>query len=397
MAKGLGFPSNGETPPQPQGDAGRRGIRESADFVAKLSHELRTPLTAILGYAEMLRMHAKPHLPPSQYHQIEIIERSGHAMLRLISAVLDWSRLEAGRVHSEPRRFDVQQLFHGFAETMLPSARGKGLGFVISFKVTEPEFVTDPDLLRQIFANLVSNAIKYTDDGSITVTVETRAGELCLTVDDTGPGIPHDQQTLIFEEFHRLRGERKEGTGLGLAITRGLVQVLGGDIRVDSHLGRGTSFTVTLPMLEAQDEPTRDATLNLPFPDKKAGARILVVDDNRDNRELLSRFLEEEGYAVTLCENAGDCLLHVERERPDIVLMDMMMPEVDGFEATRRLRERYDREALPILAVTALAAERDRDKALQAGCNDCLAKPLDFSSLAHAIRRCLADQPALQK
>lgn len=360
-------------------------------FVAKLSHELRTPLTAILGYTELLLLHAKSHLPPAQFHYLEIIERSGHAMLRLIEAVLDWSRIEAGNVVCEPREFALRPTFEDFAETFYPMAIAKGLHMSLVIDSGLPgTFVTDPHRLRQIFTNLVGNAIKYTDQGAIVIEVAGNHRELVLCVSDTGPGIPRSEHEFVFREFHRVHPERKDGTGLGLAITRGLVELLGGRIKLDSEVGRGSRFEVALPRLQPTT-PNQSTELELPFPRRRMPARILVVDDHADNRELIGRFLESEGYTAQICHGGLECLTQVLREPPDLVLMDLRMPEIDGFETTRRLRQVFGAAEIPIIGITALADRADQEKALVAGCNVCLSKPVDFRLLSHEIRRCLAE------
>ena len=360
-----------------------------ADFVAKLGHELRTPLTAILGYTEILKLQAKQYLPKEQYHQLEIVERSGHAMLRLISAVLDWSRLEAGRIEIEAQRFDVKDVFQGLVETMLPMAAAKGLGFGLAFpEQAVAEFSTDPHLLRQVFNNLVTNAIKYTERGGVTVTVSCSAHELKLVVVDTGPGITASEHHRVFEEFHRVTPGVKEGSGLGLAITRGLVEILGGKISLESELGNGCRFEVRLPPLPVARSDTAQE-LNLPFSPTARPARVLVVDDDPDNRNLIRSFPEGEGMSVKVLDSGRNCLDTVLSESPDLVLMDMMMPEVDGFEATRRLRQIRTAQELPIIGLSALTASETHHRALAAGCNLCLTKPLDFRQLLLAIHQCL--------
>lgn len=369
---------------EPPARAGAEG-----EFIAKLGHELRTPLTSILGYAEILKTHAKPYLPAEQYHQLEIIERAGHAMLRLITAVLDWSRLEAGQVKVEPQVFDPVAAVREFADTMLIMAAAKGLHFALRFDPPSPApFCTDPHLLRQIFTNLVTNAIKYTEHGGVSVEVACRQGELSLSVLDTGHGIPDPFQPSLFQEFQRLSHTDREGTGLGLAITRGLVELLGGRILVNSRLGEGSRFTAILPELSASR--AAESPPPLPFPMPRRSAKIVVFDDEPDNRDLLKLYFEQDGMAVTTFESAAECEVTVMAERPDVVLLDMMMPDIDGFEAARRLRACEATRDIPIIALTALADGGTRAKALEAGCNLCLIKPLDFRLLTSALQQCLS-------
>ena len=364
----------------------------AADFVARLSHELRTPLTAILGYSEMLCASTKTLLPPDQHRQLEIVERSGQAMLRLISDVLDWSQIEAGRVTPQASAFPVKATLEEYLDPLLPPAREKSLEVKLVVAGKDSSFVTDPDLLRQIFTNLVSNAVKYTDQGSITVSAECDAQHLKVSVEDTGPGIPAEEQAAVFEEFYRLAGNQKEGTGLGLPITRGLIEVLGGHLQLESQPGQGARFSFQLPCL-TESTGTQEPP-ELPFPAHHEGARILIIDDNQDNRELLTRYLQDQGYHPILLENGDGAIESFLRHDPHLILMDLMMPGMDGFEATRRLRTIRTPEQLPIIAVTALSAKHDHDRALEAGCNACLVKPLNFKRLRQILRRSLAGMTA---
>ncbi len=366
--------------------ASEQRVSAGAEFVARLSHELRTPLTAILGYAEILRIHTRGRLPPEQVHQIEIIERSGQALLRLITAAMDWSRIENGRMQPVPREFNLRELFEGFAEAMLPMADAKGLAFDLELDADCPEeFVTDPDLLQQVVSNLTSNAIKYTERGSVRLRVRCSPLDLRCDVTDTGPGIPRSEHGRVFEEFHRLQ-PRQEGTGLGLSITKGLVEVLGGRIRLDSEPGRGSRFEVAVPRLAPRAEPIeRRQGSDLYFETGSGAGRILIVDDNADNRDLLRELLVEQGFAVDAVEDGRDCLEFLSRSLPDLIVMDMMMPQIDGFETTRRLRSIYPANKLPVIGVTALAGEQDRERVLAAGCNHCLTKPIDLRQLLHVI------------
>jgi CheY-like chemotaxis protein len=371
----------------PQEDA-RRAPRAEGEFIAKLSHELRTPLTAILGYTEILKLQSKSILPPDQFHHLEIIQRSGQAMLHLISAVLDWSRLESGRFEFEPQEFPVKETFSDHAETLVIMAAAKGLSFSLTFAENcRHTFVTDPHLVRQVFANLVTNAIKYTERGGVALEVACSDSELSFSVTDTGPGIPKQEHHRVFEEFQRLTPAAKDGTGLGLAITRGLVELLGGNIKLESELGSGCRFEVRLPKLIANKK--HEEPLELPFPAAKKTATVLVVDDEPDNRNLIRHFLESEGMRVRVLEDGRNCVAEALQCSPDIVLMDMMMPGVDGFEATRQLRSYEGTRDLPVIALTALANAASSEKALAAGCNYCLTKPLDFRHLTNVIQHCL--------
>ncbi|MBL9076773.1 MAG: response regulator [Planctomycetes bacterium] len=382
--------------------------RLKTQFVANTSHELRTPLTAILGYAELL---ADPTY--AERHRADAcatITRNGEHLLQVINDLLDMSKIEAGGVVIETVPTDPALIVEDVVSLMRVRASSKGLELERSFAGPLPRSVpTDPMRLRQILLNLVGNAIKFTADGGVEVQVAfdqaTVPGALRIVVRDHGIGMDAAQIARLFVPFSQAEDSTERrfgGTGLGLAISKRYAQLLGGDIDVRSTPGQGSEFTLRLPVV--LPEPVEwwqpDAaglsqmqqhralavarTQELPQLD---GLRILLAEDGRDNRRLVVHCLEQAGAEVVAVENgrlAVEHLLAPDQPGVDLVLMDMQMPELDGYRATHRLREHGVR--VPIVALTANAMSTDRERCLGAGCDDYLTKPIDRALL---LRTCV--------
>ncbi len=380
-----------------QRDAAQQAARSKSEFLANMSHEIRTPMTAILGYAELLR---DPSLTADQRADyLTTIERSGNHLLGILEDILDLSKLEAGRLPSVTGPTDVIELVEDVYELMRERAAARGLEFVRTFDWPLPEMIeSDAQRLRQILINLVSNAIKFTDQGSVTIQLGVTERDeshavLELAVVDTGPGLRPEEIDRLFRPFtqgdtsHR---RRHGGAGLGLAISRRLADMLGARIDVRSEVGRGSRFALRLELRAPQaltwrHEPrARNRGAATPQLASLGGRRILVVEDSRDNQRLLQAILTKAGAAVEIVENgrAALQLLRSEGGRPapfDLVLMDMQMPELDGYAATETLRR--NGLEVPVIALTANALRGDRDRCLAAGCDDYLTKPIDRARL----------------
>jgi signal transduction histidine kinase/DNA-binding response OmpR family regulator len=318
-------------------DAAEAANRAKSAFLANMSHEIRTPMNGIVGMAELL---TDTPLSDEQRLFADTIRSSGEALLVIINDILDYSKIEAGRLSLHPEPFDLERTIHEVAMLLQPRARAKGIDLLIDFDIFLPTtYVGDPGRLRQVFTNLIGNAVKFTERGHVlirTVGIETAAGEqqLHIAVEDTGIGIPPDQTDHVFGEFNQIESaaNRKfEGTGLGLAITRRLIERMGGTIWVDSEVGRGSTFgfQVTLPVAEAALPPRRPITLR----------RALVVDDQFINRTILERQLTPCGIAVTLCRSAAEALAALAADREfDVLLTDHEMPEMDGLALAAAVR-----------------------------------------------------------
>ncbi|MBK7877416.1 MAG: response regulator [Planctomycetes bacterium] len=367
--------------------------RARDEFLTNVTHELRTPLTSILGYAELICETA----PPGEVAQhSQTIRSNGQHLLALINDLLDLSRIEAGAMPVEEILCSPRQIVHEVAELLAHRARQKGLRLVQEIAPDVPQrVVSDPTRLRQILVNLAGNAIKFTAHGVVEVHVActTDAG-LELSVRDTGIGLSADQRARLFVPFSQAdasTARKYGGTGLGLSITRRLVELLGGTIVVESELGAGSTFRVRLPLRAADLEPAPVLPAGQERPAEGVpslgGARVLVIDDARDVQRLVRAFLERAGAVV---EGAADGVVGLERALQrraelDLVLLDMMMPELDGYEVARRLRAAGFE--VPIVALTAHAHAGDEAKCLEAGCDAFVQKPIDRRVLLATCER----------
>ncbi|MCG6940891.1 MAG: response regulator [Thiohalocapsa sp.] len=365
-----------------------------SEFLANMSHELRTPLNAILGFSHILADQCERC--PHQQQNLGIVIRSGEHLLTLINDVLDMSRIEAGRIDVMSEPVDLADLLDEVAGILSEQARRRGLGFRQERAADLPPWVfTDAGKLRQILLNLLSNAVKYTDDGEIILRQDhTETGPktllLRLEVEDTGRGIAEADLPRIFDKFVQVGDSRRDGSGLGLTITRCFVELMGGEITVRSRLGKGSCFTVSLPLRRAprprlSNPPTGDGPLLL-----GAGAQaplILVADDDEQNRLLLHSMLTEAGFRV---EATHDGALAVEKANvlhPDLVLMDLRMPGVDGYEAARRIKALPEAGRCPVIAVSAAVFEQAVGQLEAAGIDGFVGKPFRRADIREVLHK----------
>jgi PAS domain S-box-containing protein len=373
------------------------GTRAKSDFLAVMSHEMRTPLNAVLGATDLL---LDGGLSREQREQAEMARTAGRALLELIDDILDFSRVEAGRVDLERIPFDPRRLVRDTVAFVAGPAREKGLALSCQVSSEVPRHVAgDPGRLRQVLLNLLSNAIKFTERGGIDVALELESREvdevvLRLRVRDSGVGIAPDLVPRLFEPF--TQGEtstsrRHGGTGLGLAIARRLVGLMGGAIGVASLPGQGSEFSCTVRLGEATgiecpepDDAPAPAPAGTPLPRR----RVLLAEDNLTNQRVTRAQLERLGCVVDVAGDGNEAVRAAAARRYDVVLMDCQMPGLDGFGATREIRRREgDGPRVPIVALTANALRGDRERCLAAGMSDYLAKPADLRSLAAALGR----------
>jgi HAMP domain-containing protein/signal transduction histidine kinase/CheY-like chemotaxis protein len=374
-----------------------------SEFLANMSHELRTPLNSLLILSKMLAENKDNNLSPEQVKFATTVYSAGCDLLALINEILDLSKVEAGKMPIDAKTVDIRDIQESIEQTFRPVSEHKGLEFSVEMAPDLPQSLfTDSVRLHQVLKNLLSNAFKFTEKGSVQLKIERSSAHqkfgietlnqsevvLAFCVKDTGIGIPPEKQNIIFEAFQQADGTTSRkygGTGLGLTISREIARLLGGIIDVQSVPGEGSTFTLYLPSVymgidavgirstvedRALPPVPQDASFN--------GKKVLLVDDDRRNIFAISSVLEARGMTVLHAENGEECLVQL-RQNPDtnLVLMDTMMPHMDGIEATEAIRKMSQFRTLPIISLTAKAMKGDREKCLQAGASDYITKPVD--------------------
>jgi signal transduction histidine kinase/CheY-like chemotaxis protein/HPt (histidine-containing phosphotransfer) domain-containing protein len=392
-------------------DAAERATAAKSSFLASMSHEIRTPMNGVLGVIELLR---RTRLDEEQTRMIALIEGSANALLRLIDDILDFSKIEAGRLEIDPEPVQLGELLESVAATLSVTARAKGIGLDLALGPDLPEWARlDPLRLRQILVNLIGNAIKFTLEGGVRVEV-TRGGRnrsrLDIAVIDSGIGMDGDALGRLFTPFTQADASttrRYGGTGLGLSITRLLVELMGGRILVESTPGKGSRFTVELPLEIAEapadldripvEEPGEMVAAAAPQQPVAApfghGRRVLVAEDHPTNQWLIAKQLEQLGFAAEIAENGRLALERLEREPFALLLSDYHMPEMNGLDLARawRGREQSTGRHLPIIGLTADALSDTIARCRAAGMDDVMTKPVRIGALAQTLRRALGD------
>ena len=371
------------------------------EFLANMSHEIRTPMTAILGFTDILLEEDAPANVAQRIEALRTIRRNGAYLLEILNDILDFSKIEANRLEIEHLPCSPKRIIEDVADLLRPRAESKGVALRLALDAEVPDrLISDPVRLRQILLNLIGNAVKFTATGQVQVALhfDPLDQTLELDVEDTGIGIAADVLAQIFEPFRQgdsSMTRRFGGTGLGLAITKRLVERLGGAVTATSVVGRGSTFRVRLPaQLVASDGTAADADtpsgagFRAALRELRAHGRVLVVEDGPDNQRVIRHVLERAGYEVTIAENGlvgvELALAAVDEGTPFcVVLMDVQMPVLDGFGATRQLRERG--YTGPIIALTAHALPSERQRCIEAGCDAFATKPLDRLVLLETI------------
>jgi PAS domain S-box-containing protein len=375
--------------------------RAKSTFLANMSHEIRTPMNAILGFSQL--MQRDPTLTPRQKQYLDTINRSGELLLALINDVLEISKIEAGRMTLNPTTFDLHALIHDLATMFRARIEAQNLKFQVDIAAELPRFVTgDENKLRQIFMNLLGNAVKFTRRGQIAWRLGRNAASpsglrLQAEVEDTGPGIAADDFGKLFQVFEQTQvGARMAGgSGLGLALSQQLAQLMGGQITAASEVGKGSCFRVEVALQEAQGPETVERPARRRVVGLKPGQgpyRVLVADDQQDSRILLSEMLKTVGFDVLEVRDGREALACFERWNPHLILMDMHMPIVDGYEACRDIKATEEGRKTAIVAVTANAFDDMRQQVFEAGVDAYLSKPFRQQELFEAIRICLPVQ-----
>jgi PAS domain S-box-containing protein len=435
-------------------DVAEAASRAKSDFLANISHEIRTPLNGILGYAELLM---EEQLNEEQIESVKVIRDSGKYLLTLINEILDLSKIEALGIKLESKTFELSKVLNDQIRVVRPRIYDKPIDLILRISKNVPmELVGDPTRIGQIVLNLLSNAAKFTDKGVITLSVgkgnwpiyQKDIFPLQISVKDTGIGIPVEKQQAIFETFTQVDSSttrKYEGTGLGLAITKKLVELMGGKIWLESELGKGSIFTLCVPLKYSSkkdgltkslldesefkdqeekrsfeyifknsvtsDQQVGDEFYTIDYGQEKVSdissirleetnpgvediwtPHLLLVEDNEMNWRLFKKILIRQGYRVTVVENGVEALKALEVDNFDLVLIDMQMPIMDGYEATERIRQNPRFEQLPIIALTAYAMVGDAEKCRQVGCDDYIIKPINTKRFLQCIRSHLKKQ-----
>jgi PAS domain S-box-containing protein len=373
-------------------DQAQAANRAKSVFLANMSHELRTPLTAILGFSQI--MSRERNIPVQEQHNLGIILRSGEHLLALINDILDLSKIDAGRSEVDTHNVALDELFRDVVNMMRMRAEAKGLQLMLSQSADLPRFVcTDSGKLRQIIINLVGNAIKFTSSGQVVIRLAAKSiptgHQLSCEVEDSGVGIAQGDLERIFLPFEQTGNKQLEGTGLGLAITRQYVEMLGGRISADSTLGKGSCFRfiITVGRVEenAQGRPVDKKVIGIESP--TANLRLLIVEDQPENRLLLRCFLEPHGFQLREAVNGQEAVSVFQEWRPHVIFMDRRMPVLDGLTATRQIRSLPGGSEPVIIAVSAHSFKEEQREMLMAGCNDFLGKPFNGDSLLTLLQQ----------
>jgi len=390
-----------------------RASRMKDEFLASMSHELRTPLTAILGLSESLQDFVYGALNPDQLKSLEIIESSGRHLLKLINDILDLSKIGAGKLELEIAPVKVDGLCQSSLQMIKQLAAKKGIQVSYTAPSSQEWIQADERRLKQMLVNLLSNAVKFTADGGwigLTVTPENDGEAICFTVWDTGIGIRAEDLERLFKPFVQLDSKlsrQYSGTGLGLAMVRQLAELHRGRVGVESEPGKGSRFYFVIPTRQPMMLPFEHTETDLRMPpaaewhvsahmarqEKKNKEQLLIVEDNEANLNILTDYLQAQGYETFAAADGFQALDRVQSFVPDLILMDVQLPGMDGLDTIRTLRRLPELGTIPIIAITALAMSGDEERCLEAGANAYMSKPLRLAQLRELITYLLSSQP----
>ena len=376
--------------------------KAKAEFLSNMSHEIRTPLNAVIGLTELLIKGTEPEMYP---RYLESIKYSADNLLVIVNDILDFSKIESGKITLEKINFSIHKVFDQLMKSLVHKANDKGIKLKLTINDNVPDkLIGDPYRLNQVLMNLAGNALKFTREGSITIEVSSKLSshkqcEIGVVVRDTGIGIPADKIDKVFESFTQAYADTTRlfgGSGLGLAISRNLARLLGGDIKVDSKVGKGSEFTLTVTYEMADQEIQNTSSVAAPTSDKAdlSPYRFLLVEDNLMNQFVAIQILKRWKARVEAAENGEVALQMLKKQYYDLVFMDLQMPVMNGFETTQRIRDGeagVHNQKIPILAMTADALHETRLRVLDSGMDDFITKPLDLEDLYSKTISALAE------
>jgi CheY-like chemotaxis protein len=367
--------------------------RLKSDFLSTVSHELRTPLNTIILLSHLIEREGKtPTDEERRLHDIRVIRESAETLLRMINNILDLAKLDAGQRDLHPQRVALRPLLEETTDMLEPQARAKGLSFVTEIAADLPETaVLDREKVSRVLINLLSNATKYTQRGGVVLRAAPWQGSIAFLVEDTGSGVPAHLVATVFEPFRQIRtgdGEAPRGSGLGLTISKQLVELMGGDLIFDSREGYGTRVSFTLPQLQEVADETESAAESSPALEGKIakGRRVLVVEDDASSRYGLKSLLESEGFEVTEASALAEAEESARSAPPDILILDITLPDGDGAEWLRLLAKKEGRVPFPVIALTGVTADEDTRRIEQSGVYAVLQKPVNVALLFQALR-----------
>lgn len=377
-----------------------------SEYFTRMSHELRTPLNSIITLTGVLLNRMPGELNSEQVKQVQIIKQNGENLLKLINNILDMSKIEAGRMEVNYTYFSLAATIQKNIEAIRPLCQRKKLKLDIKLDKKLPEYIfSDQDRISQVMTNILGNAIKFTERGKIVVALksENHGEKVHFSISDTGIGMEKDEIAKIFQSYQQLDHpdrRRFEGTGLGLAISKQMWTLLGGTISVESKKGKGTTFHLYLPLKKEVGEnekllarsasnQNRREVVPKPAALKSSNQKnlILLVDDNLDNQYAVKFILEDKGYRIAFAKNGAEGIEKAVKLKPDLILMDMMMPKVDGYQATQKIRSYKTLKNVPIIAMTAKSPQEDKRQAIKAGCNEYLSKPFNLEDILKKVEK----------
>jgi signal transduction histidine kinase/CheY-like chemotaxis protein len=384
-------------------EAAEAASRVKSEFLASMSHELRTPLNAIIGYSELLQEEAEDSDQPEFVEDIKKINSSGKHLLSIINDILDLSKIEAGKMDLFVETFSVPNMVDEVISAIQPLADKNGNRLIVRCDEATGSMTADMVKVKQCLLNLLGNACKFTEKGQVTLEVEKRVADsgkqIVFSVKDTGIGLTEEQIGRLFQSFTQADSSTKRkygGTGLGLTISRNFCRMMGGDIEVSSVLGKGSVFTVILPVKDGEtQEPKLEESLVpnvLAFPGDRSAARgtVLVIEDNVASRDLLCRFLEKEGYRILTAANGKEGLDLARQSRPDLITLDLILPGMDGWQVLTELKSDPGMSSIPVILIT---ISDDKERGFALGASEFITKPIRREQLSEILQKYRKEQP----